>query len=236
MIKEDKTTQATPENSETSLQTHPDKNEFWYADLIDLRVIVFLVSIAVMAMTATVLLFSSDNDASTNGDPETDDQGTKNPALVAANPNSNPTKKANASQEVVGDTQEFSKPVVEQASDGGFGLPIRSAVVLGCKADSTGISNWQIGGSAQWRLAISDRRTGFFHCYVTYQSKFESQFSVQLGDRLPLKFTVYPHETDFTEQFIVRLDTPNEPSLRLIANQVEKVSGVTVKQIRLVPR
>jgi hypothetical protein len=233
---ENKTKEDLPANQPEGLAIHPNDRESWFADLFDLRVLVFLVSIVVIAMTATVLIFSSDPDESGSTKPGAASQSTKAPASISSSSETNQAATSDPATAADKDVASFTKPLVEQAGDGSFVLPFSSAVVTGCEVLSTGISNWQSGGSAQWRLAVRDRRTGFFRCYVTYVARFESQFGVQLGDRKPLKFTIYPKETDFTEQFIIRLDTPEESSLRLIANQIEKVSGVTIKKIVLVPR
>ena len=223
-------------NQSDCIPVHPNDSESWFADLLDLRVLVFLVSIVVISMTATVLIFSNDPEESDSIKPGVVDQAMTQPASIAENSATNQLVTSDPATESDREVTTFAKPLVEQAGDGSFVLPSGSAMVSGCEALSTGISNWQSGGSAQWQLAVRDRKTGLFRCYVTYVARIESQFGVQLGDRILIKFTIYPKETDFTEQFIIRLDTPEESSLRLIANQIETISGVTVTKIVLVPR
>lgn len=235
---ENKSNSESVQEQEDSPQGFPAESgdqESWLADLIDVRVIMFLVSVVVVAMTATVLIFSRDNPKQANGDQLLDETVSKATPSSGGTRDRDSTNEADASStDVV--TAVFAKPLVEQANDGSFVLPISSAVMDGCENDSAMISDWQTGGTARWQLNVHDRRSGFFYCHVTYQAKFKSQFAVQFGDRSPLKFTVYPNASDFTEQFIVRLDSPEEPSFRLLALKVETVSGVRVKQIRLVPR
>ena len=227
-----------PEKSQTGITDLAQENEPWYSDLLDLRVVVFLISVAVIAMTATVLMFSDNQVADLDDgiDPLVGNPTDKPPALNTPNLNTGKTNTSKMSENAGTGTPAFPKPSVVQTNDGSFVLSIGSAVLSGCNSDSTGIKDWTNEGWAQWQLNVRDRRTGFFYCHVTYQAKSESRFAIQLGDRRPVRFTLYPQETDFTEQLIVRLDAPNQPSVRLIADQVESFSGVRVKEIRLVPR
>lgn len=212
------------------------EQESWFTDLFDLRVVVFLVCVVVIAMTVTVLMLPRGDDESASIKTTLDEQRATGAASNQGNQSGDAKVNLAPSKGADFDAIASSKPVIEQAADGSFVLPIGSAVVTDCESTVTGITNWRSQGSAEWRLEIRERRTGFFHCYVTYQAKFESQFAMKLGDRQPLGFTVYPKEADFTEQFIVRLGKPDKPSLRLIANQVDRVSGVRITKIRLVPR
>ncbi len=225
-----------PEDPLVGLSGQPGEHVSWFADLMDLRVLVFLFSVIVIAMTATLLILSNGHQVLENTD-----SGLNDRAANATASSRTSMKGTRATKELPFNHAKTAAPVfslrsVEQASDGSFVLPIGSADVSGCEVLPTGISRWQPGGSAQWNLEIRDRRTGFFYCHVTYMARFESQFAVQLGDRKPLKFTVYPHEADFTERFIVRLDKPEAPGLRLIAKHQENVAEVTITKVRLEPR
>ncbi len=220
----------------------------WFHDLLDIRVIMFLVSTAVIAMTATVLLLSNDDEAgesNTSGqtrsvgvDPVGADEGLEGgKASVVAD---EPAQKVGVAVEdsVPPDDGEsrVSKLTVRQESDGSLNLPIRLAKVTGCEAKSSGISDWSSAGEAKWDLAIEDRKTGYFRCFITYRSKYEGSLDICLGDRRPVAFYALPQDTDFTEQVMVRLGKPDNSTLALIGKEIDPNSDLIITRIRLVPR
>lgn len=209
--------------------------ESWLSDFIDLRVIVFLVSVAVVAMTATVLILPGIPDVGSSNSGEatfsTDVAGS-----ISPNPEESQTGKSDAPKNAVTPAPAVSGQPIAQSGDGSFDLPVRSAAYSGCQPETSGIKNWKENGWAQWQLDVRDRRTGFFYCFVTYQAESECQFAVQLGDRRPVKFSVYPQSSDFTEEFIVRLDSPQEPSFRIYPTKIDEFSEPMIKAVRLEPR
>lgn len=230
-------------DSELDIELKP-----WFHDLLDIRVIMFLVSTAVIAMTATVLLLSNDDEAgesnpsdqtrSVGVDPVgADEDLEERKASVVAD---EPAQKAGGTVEdsVSLDNGEsgISKSTVRQESDGSLNLPIRSAKVAGCEAKSTGISAWSSSGEAKWDLAIEDRKTGYFRCFITYRSKYEGSLDICLGDRRPVTFYALPQDTDFTEQVMVRLGKPENSTLALIGKEIDPNSDLIITRVRLVPR
>lgn len=142
----------------------------------------------------------------------------------------------------VGDQQTPVDPLianlkkVQQASDGTFELPIRQATLIGGLAKGkTGIVGWDSGDQAVWLLAITDRRSGFFNCKITYRSSGQAPFNVQMGSRKPLPMTIYPHKKDFEEEFIVKIDKQNEQPFRLIAGEFEFPPGTEITRVNLMP-
>lgn len=204
-------------------------SESWFASLIDLRMLVFLVSIAVVAMTATVLMISGEDTPVGVDQPDS--------KLPTGTQLSNAPPSLDSPMDD-GHLVASTPLAIDQSEQGIFELPAKLAVLSGAEleSNSTGITNWKTDDFAKWVLAISERRKGFFYCNITYQAELESQFSVQLGQLKPRTFTIYPHAEDFTEQFIVRLDKPDEQALKLVAKRVETISGVRIKQIKLIPR
>ncbi len=230
-------------DSELDIELKP-----WFHDLLDIRVIMFLVSTAVIAMTATVLLLSNDDEAGeSNPSGQTrsvgvvpvgaDEDLEERKASVVAD---EPAQKAGGIVEdsVSLDNGEsgISKSTVRQESDGSLNLPIRSAKVAGCEAKSTGISAWSSSGEAKWDLAIEDRKTGYFRCFITYRSKYEGSLDICLGDRRPVTFYALPQDTDFTEQVMVRLGKPENSTLALIGKEIDPNSDLIITRVRLVPR
>ncbi len=197
--------------------------------LLDIRILVALLSIVVLVMTATVLLFSDKEGAKAVETKTTVEEVDTQPPIPV-------DTAVESGKTTTGASGSIRK--IAQSSNGSFDLPPKLAQLSGPELESsaTSIAQWQTGGWAEWGLAVADRRTGYFYCEVTYQAKAESQFSVQLGEGSPRIFTVYPHREDFTETFFVRFDKLDEQSLKLLAKQVESIAEVRIKNIKLRPR
>lgn len=230
-------------DSELDIELKP-----WFHDLLDIRVIMFLVSTAVIAMTATVLLLSNDDEAgesnpsgqtrSVGVDPvgADEDLEERKASVVADEPAQEAGGIVEDSVSLDNGESGISKSTVRQESDGSLNLPIRSAKVAGCEAKSTGISAWSSSGEAKWDLAIEDRKTGYFRCFITYRSKYEGSLDICLGDRRPVTFYALPQDTDFTEQVMVRLGKPENSTLALIGKEIDPNSDLIITRVRLVPR
>ena len=236
-------------DSELDIELKP-----WFHDLLDIRVIMFLVSTAVIAMTATVLLLSNDDEAGeSNPSGQTRSVGVVDPvgvdpvgadedleerkaSVVADEPAQDAGGTVEDSVSLDNGESGISKSTVRQESDGSLNLPIRSAKVAGCEAKSTGISAWSSSGEAKWDLAIEDRKTGYFRCFITYRSKYEGSLDICLGDRRPVTFYALPQDTDFTEQVMVRLGKPENSTLALIGKEIDPNSDLIITRVRLVPR
>lgn len=235
-------------DSELDIELKP-----WFHDLLDIRVIMFLVSTAVIAMTATVLLLSNDDEAgesnpsgqtrSVGVDPvgvdpvgADEDLEERKASVVADEPAQEAGGIVENSVSLDNGESGISKSTVRQESDGSLNLPIRSAKVAGCEAKSTGISAWSSSGEAKWDLAIEDRKTGYFRCFITYRSKYEGSLDICLGDRRPVTFYALPQDTDFTEQVMVRLGKPENSTLALIGKEIDPNSDLIITRVRLVPR
>ena len=250
-------------DSELDIELKP-----WFHDLLDIRVIMFLVSTAVIAMTATVLLLSNDDKAGESNpsgqtrsvgvvpvgvdpvgvdpvgvdpvgvDPvgADEDLEERKASVVADEPAQDAGGTVEDSVSLDNGESGISKSTVRQESDGSLNLPIRSAKVAGCEAKSTGISAWSSSGEAKWDLAIEDRKTGYFRCFITYRSKYEGSLDICLGDRRPVTFYALPQDTDFTEQVMVRLGKPENSTLALIGKEIDPNSDLIITRVRLVPR
>ncbi|MGB1930361.1 MAG: hypothetical protein ACPHO8_13705 [Mariniblastus sp.] len=230
-------------DSELDIELKP-----WFHDLLDIRVIMFLVSTAVIAMTATVLLLSNDDEAGeSNPSGQTrsvgvvpvgadEDLEERKASVVADEPAQEAGGIVENSVSLDNGESGISKSTVRQESDGSLNLPIRSAKVAGCEAKSTGISAWSSSGEAKWDLAIEDRKTGYFRCFITYRSKYEGSLDICLGDRRPVTFYALPQDTDFTEQVMVRLGKPENSTLALIGKEIDPNSDLIITRVRLVPR
>lgn len=230
-------------DSELDIELKP-----WFHDLLDIRVIMFLVSTAVIAMTATVLLLSNDDEAGeSNPSGQTrsvgvvpvgadEDLEERKASVVADEPAQDAGGTVEDSVSLDNGESGISKSTVRQESDGSLNLPIRSAKVAGCEAKSTGISAWSSSGEAKWDLAIEDRKTGYFRCFITYRSKYEGSLDICLGDRRPVTFYALPQDTDFTEQVMVRLGKPENSTLALIGKEIDPNSDLIITRVRLVPR
>ena len=235
-------------DSELDIELKP-----WFHDLLDIRVIMFLVSTAVIAMTATVLLLSNDDEAGESNpsgqtrsvgvvpvgvDPvgADEDLEERKASVVADEPAQEAGGIVEDSVSLDNGESGISKSTVRQESDGSLNLPIRSAKVAGCEAKSTGISAWSSSGEAKWDLAIEDRKTGYFRCFITYRSKYEGSLDICLGDRRPVTFYALPQDTDFTEQVMVRLGKPENSTLALIGKEIDPNSDLIITRVRLVPR
>ena len=235
-------------DSELDIELKP-----WFHDLLDIRVIMFLVSTAVIAMTATVLLLSNDDEAGESNpsgqtrsvgvvpvgvDPvgADEDLEERKASVVADEPAQDAGGTVEDSVSLDNGESGISKSTVRQESDGSLNLPIRSAKVAGCEAKSTGISAWSSSGEAKWDLAIEDRKTGYFRCFITYRSKYEGSLDICLGDRRPVTFYALPQDTDFTEQVMVRLGKPENSTLALIGKEIDPNSDLIITRVRLVPR
>ena len=235
-------------DSELDIELKP-----WFHDLLDIRVIMFLVSTAVIAMTATVLLLSNDDEAGESNpsgqtrsvgvvpvgvDPvgADEDLEERKASVVADEPAQEAGGIVEDSVSLDNGESGISKSTVRQESDGSLNLPIRSAKVAGCEAKSTGISAWSSSGEAKWDLAIEDRKTGYFRCFITYRSKYEGSLDICLGDRRPVTFYALPQDTDFTEQVMVRLGKSENSTLALIGKEIDPNSDLIITRVRLVPR
>lgn len=201
--------------------------------LLDIRVLVAMLSVIVIVMTATVLLFSKPESPGvfSGSDPVSNSGDLKSEgALASAN---EPAVKVDESN------REPARQIVtlDQANDGSFELPLNRATMTKAKQESNETAaRWMSGDQAEWQIAVTDPRRGYFYCELTYQAKSECQFAVQLGSLLPRKFTLYPHREDFTEQFIVKLDKSDVQAVRLIAERVESIADVRIKSVKLAPR
>ncbi len=232
-----------------SAPTHSDELDAelkpWIYDLLDIRVIMFLISTGVIAMTVTVLLLSGEDEA---GESEPASQANLavvnpvgeiedvEPSIAEAKTSGGVELEVENAKPTDGGKPEVSKLSVSQEADSSFNLPIRLAKVTGCEAKSTGISRWSNDAKVKWDLAIEDRKTGYFRCFITYRSKYEGSLDICLGDRRPVTFYVLPQDSDFTEQVMVRLGKPESPTLALIAREIDPNSDLIITRIRMVPR
>ena len=200
-------------------------SSFWF--LRDVRYLVGLLALSVLAMTATVKILAPKRQ-----------QAEQAGAALPASPDSIEAHPQIIPNAVPANDPKPSLQIIQQAADGTFELAPERAYFDGdLKSSPEGISNWSISDQVAWTLDVIDPRTGFFNCKITYQAKSECGFEVQLGDRKPRQFTLYPHEEDFEEEFIIRLartkSTSTQQTLRLTAK--ESASGVQIKRILLVP-
>jgi hypothetical protein len=242
-MEQNQTDQATSQSASSGTDEIDAELKPWIHDLLDIRVIMYLVSTGVIAMTATVLLLSNEDEVgeinpagqtSTVGADVVRDGGEA--SAVAVNSADGGESEVVDSMPENASEPKVSKLTVRQESDGSFNLPIRLAKVSGCEAKSSGISGWSIDGKARWELAIEDRKTGYFRCFITYRSKYEGSLDICLGDRRPVKFYALPQDSDFTEQVMVRLGKPESPTLSLIAKEIDSNSDLIITRIRMVPR
>ena len=235
---------STPGSDELDVELKP-----WIHDLFDIRVIVFLLSTGVIAMTVTVLLLSGDDDVGEGGPSNQPTltqiapgsktgllEGSGDGSAVEVGPAKNVDQEVESSETVNAGKPPYSKGTVRQEADGSLNLPLRSARVTGCESKTSGISSWTSDGEARWDLGIEDRRTGYFRCYITYRSRYEGSLDICMGDRRPVTFYAFPQDSDFTEQLMVRLDKPERPTLALIAKEIDPNSNLIITRIRMVPR
>lgn len=232
-----------------SAPTHSDELDAelkpWIHDLLDIRVIMFLVSTGVIAMTATILLLSGEDEVG-EGDPanQANLAGVNSigeieeveASVAEEKPSGGVALEVENATSLDGDKPGISKLSVSQETDSSFNLPIRLAKVTGCEAKTSGISSWSNEAEAKWDLAIEDRKTGYFRCFITYRSKYEGSLDICLGDRRPVTFYVLPQDSDFTEQVMVRLGKPESPTLALVAKEIDPNSDLIITRIRMVPR
>lgn len=216
-----------PEQAELASGNYDDEDEglsaFWF--LKDVRYAVGLLVLSVVIMTATVKLFSPSQDQTTQAFPASPVSAEVQSDSIAP------------SLETLGEVIA-SPSTVKQAGDGTFELPLELGELTGdLKYASQGISNWRSGDQAAWTLDVVDPRKGYFKCKILYCSKIECSFEVRSGDRKPRQLTLYPHQDDFEEEFIVRLarvqKTTSEQTFRLTAKA--SAGGVEIKRIMLVP-
>ena len=204
--------------------------------LLDFRIWVALVATTFVIALATIKLLSggaSDEGPTTQNSATKVDEGVSKKEF-AANENDHQAKVVGATQANNASNSKLKK--VQQRAGGKFELPIRNATLEGgLKHGAEGIVGWESGDQAVWLLVLTERRTGFFHCKVTYRATSEAPFDVQLGDRKPLPLTFYSHKEDFEEEFIVKIDKGNEQPFRLIAGELEFSPGVVIKRITLTP-
>ncbi len=210
-------------DQKSELPAAAESTESWFSEVFDIRVVMFLICVIVIAMTATVLLLRENVEESK---PESSLPSTPHDITEGETSGTEPDSR----DALVG---TLSK--INQQADGGFTLPLANASLEKCERTSNGISKWQLEGTAKWWLVFDDRRSGFFYCNVTYQTTIECQFGLKMGDRSARTFTLYPQDGEFTEQFIVRLDKPDAQSVRLIALGSD-ASEVAIKKIILVPQ
>jgi len=199
-----------------------------FSYLTDVRYLVALLAISVIVMTATVMLLSPD--------PEQDRQTSPETSLLAQDAEDEPAVNDAANPE----DSTATLPRIVQAADDSFELPIQRGRLAGVriKVGVQGITDWSPGDEAVWMLAAKQRRSGYFNCLITYRAKSKCDFQVQLGNRKPRSFTLYPHDEDFEEEFIVRLAKASkktgEQTFRIKATQTG-TNEVEIKRIRLVP-
>ena len=201
--------------------------------LTDVRVWVAVLTIAFVMMTVTIKLLSSDSDEIGKLNPNGSVvQDSDNEAINKANSD----EKSGEADSTAGMVEPSYSKVV-QAANATFEIPLQKATLKGkdLKYGANGISGWGQADEAIWTLVPSDRRNGFFKCKIIYRAKFECRFSVQLGARPPRGFTIYPHDEDFEEEFIVKLDKSQAQTLRVIAGELDYSPEVEIKRIRLMP-
>ena len=218
-----------PYQTEAATGDHTDQADevlspFWF--LKDVRYLMGLLALSVVIMTATVKLLSPNRDQVSHALPAS--------PKSAARQSDQAVSGIGVSGEMIA-----AQPKIQQAADGTFELPLERGLLDGAevKFDEQVITNWGLGDQAAWMLNVTDSRKGYFNCKITYQAKSECRFEVRLGNRKPRPFTLYPHEADFEEEFIVRLakakKASNEQAFRLTA--VDPASEVKIKRIVLVP-
>ena len=197
---------------------------FWF--LTDIRYLVGLLALTVVIMTATVKLLSPSEDQTGEASLSLSSESEVQPGQVATSATSS-------------GNQMPALPKVQQAADNSVALPLERGHLEGkeLKFESQSVTNWGAGDQALWLLEVSERRKGYFNCLITYRAKSECGFEVQLGNRKPRPFTIYPHEEDFEEEFIVRLDKAKANSsgqvFRLTA--LGAAGEVEIKRIVLQP-
>lgn len=197
-----------------------------FSYLTDVRYLVGLLVVSVIVMTATVKLLSPSSEQEKESQTLPLVQGNENePAKVEAAQAEDPIAKLAR---------------VAQGADASFELSVQGGQLTGSevKIGPQGISGWNAGDEAVWVLVAKQRRTGYFNCLITYRAKSESVFQVQLGNSKPRLVTLYPHDDDFEEEFIVRLAKSSkktgEQTFRIKATQTG-ANEVEIKRIRLVP-
>jgi len=224
--------QQEPANQAETVHSPDSMMEPASTGLFDVRLLAFLISVLVISTIVTVMIFSRGDNLEVDG-------AQTNPAGGAASmTDADKVADSIATQVPTDDVSIEPASRVDQSTDGAFELQINNVLLSagGLKVESNAIVYWQTGDSAEWKILVKDSAKRTFYCYVTYQAKLESQFSIQSGRVSPRKFTVYPQDEDYTEQFIVRIDNTEEQDLKLRASKVESNAGVQIKQVRLVPR
>ena len=195
-----------------------------FSYLTDVRYLVALLTLCVLVMIATVKLFS----------PAAEQDGQTLP-VARQTENGPAVEDVSAAKD-----PSVTLPRIAQADDDSFELPIQQGHLTGSgvKSGAQGITGWNAGDEAAWAIVVEKRGKGYFKCLITYRAKSESDFQIQLGNLKPRSFTLYPHDDDFEEEFIVRLakasKTTDEQTFRIKATQAG-ANEVEIKQIRLVP-
>ena len=200
---------------------------FLISYLTDFRVLVAVVTVTFVVMILTVKLLSLPSRESAKVIPNT-----------STDPSSDTTtNQSNSHGEEADGVVKSEYSIVKQNAEASFEIPLQKATLKGkaIKYGSQGISGWGKADEAIWSLTSDDRRSGFFYCKIIYQAKIECSFSVQLGNRPPRRFTIYPHDEDFEEEFIVKLDRAETQTLRVTAGELDFSPGVEIKRIHLVP-
>jgi len=192
-----------------------------FSHLTDVRYWVAFITFAVVVMTVTVKLLSPS------------DEGRES-VPVASQTEAVPAE----IQEPVSVDPLSALTRVQQAADGSFELPVVESHLVGSGVMLAGqsITGWRAGDQADWGIVVKERRGGYFKCLITYQAKNESNFEVHLGNRKPRPLTLYRHEKDFEEEFIVRLARPSKSGEQVIHIKATRAAtDVEIKRIRLIP-
>lgn len=212
------------------------EDESWLGMLMDIRVIASLLSFTVLIMTATVWVLSDRTDPAANAAEATAKQTESVSTQSETEPGVQSDSKDPGEGLLADDLSQLR--AIQQKRDGSFllspekGKPFRAEMACTAK----GIRGWETGDEVRWRLKIAERRGGYFYCQVSYLAKSEGRFSVQLGRLGARTFTLYPHQSEFTEEFIVRLDKLDEQAFTLAAKQVDSIAEVQIKRVVLVPK
>lgn len=240
IISESNTTtpvKAPAKNSETCQVTHNVKQESPAPENLSRRILVLmaLVSITVLAMTTTVLVFRGN---ATNDEGPAPDAVVKAPITNSKPPETSKTEISKATSGVTKkEATETKLELVNPSKAGTFSLPLSKTLASKVSQQSLPdrLTEWQDGGTAKWQLSTQQRGKGYFKFRVTYTAKYESRFSVQFDQRKPRTFTLYPHGDPFTEEIIVRVAKQDEQVLALRAVKGTNAAAVTITKIELAP-
>ncbi len=128
------------------------------------------------------------------------------------------------------------KEVISQTSLAELLLLPSTALLEGPMVEEDRIGNWERSDdSAIWLVNVTDRRTGFFYCEVTYSALEECQFKIQIGSAPERTFTLYPQDETYTERFLVR-SGEGVQRLKVTLVKVNEAADLLVHRIKLIPK